>query len=193
MNTYGYIYRPDYTGRGYTRDRVRLTGYYNLERRIDELRHRLPKKELDVFVSHKSEDKDTAEEVAETIADCGLTVYLDIWDPNVDVDGPELVDHIQSVIGCCNSLIAVVSHNTVRSWWVPLEIGIAITKELHLGTFLVPSPDYTKRDFPSYLWNWPVLKDTDKLEDWCRERQYEDSPQLFYESLKRQYPSMFQR
>ena len=191
MNTSGYIYTHD-PYYGYTRDRVRLTGYYNLERRIDES-HRLSEKKLDVFVSHKSEDKDTAEEVAETIAECGLSVYLDIWDPNVDVDGPELVDHIESVIGCCRSLIAVVSYKTVESWWVPLEIGIAITEDLHLGTFLVLSSYYTKRNFPSYLWKWPVLEETEDLTSWCRERKRTNSTQLFYESLKRNHSNMFRR
>ena len=188
MNTYGYIYTPYYGS--YERKKIYLTEHSNLERRIDELRHRLPKKELDVFVSHKSEDKDTAEKVARKIAECGLTVYLDIWDPNVDVDGPELVDHIESVIGCCRSLIAVVSYKTVESWWVPLEIGIAITEDLYLGTFLTST--YTKNFVPSYLWKWPVLEDEVDLESWCSERQDADSPQLFYESLKLNYSYMFQ-
>ncbi|MDE2953151.1 MAG: toll/interleukin-1 receptor domain-containing protein [Gemmatimonadota bacterium] len=137
MKTYGYIYRSDpYAYSGYTRDRIRLTEHYTLERRIEELRARLSVERPDVFVSHKSDDTDTAKRVARTIARCGLEVYLDVWDHNIDGDGPELVDYISSVIGCCRSLIAVVSPNTVSSWWVPLEIGIAITKDLHLGTFL---------------------------------------------------------
>ena len=188
MNTHGYIYTPSYGS--YTRDRIYLTES-NLERRIDELRDRLSVKKPDVFVSHKSDDEDTAKKVAETIAKCGLTAYLDIWDPNVDGDGPELVDYISSVIGCCSSLIAVVSHKTVSSWWVPLEIGIAITKDLYLGTFLAST--YMKRRFPSYLWKWPVLEDMDDLENWCRERQEAASTQLFYESLERDYSYMFQR
>ena len=188
MNTHGHIYTPSYGG--YTRDRIYLTES-NLERRIDELSDRLSVKKPDVFVSHKNEDKNTAEKVAETIAKCGLTAYLDIWDPNVDGDGPELVDYISSVIGCCSSLIAVVSRNTIRSWWVPLEIGIAITEDLYLGTFLTST--YMKSDFPSYLWKWPVLENTRDLENWCRVRQAAASPQLFYESLERNYAYMFQQ
>ncbi len=188
MNTHGHIYTPSYGG--YTRDRIYLTES-NLERRIDELRDRLSVKKPDVFVSHKNEDKNTAEKVAETIAKCGLTAYLDIWDPNVDGDGPELVDYISSVIGCCNSLIAVVSHKTVSSWWVPLEIGIAITKKLYLGTFLAST--YMKSNFPSYLWKWPVLENTRDLENWCRARQAATSTQRFYESLNLNHPNMFQR
>ena len=177
-NRRGYIYTPDPSYyRDYTCSAILIEGYSLVEK-------------PDVFVSHKSEDEDIAKDVAVKITQCGLTAYLDVWDPNVDGDGPELVDRISSVIGCCNSLIAVVSHNTVRSWWVPLEIGIAITKDLPLGTFL---DSYHTRDFPSYLWKWPVLKDMDNLENWCRERKKEKPTQILYESLRQKHPSMFSR
>ena len=203
MNNDSYIYTPDphyhRSYRGYTRDRITLTGY-NFERDLNELRLKLSVEKPEVFVSHKSDDTDTAQEVAETIAKSGLTVYLDVLDSNIAGDDPELVDYINAVISCCNSLIAVVSRNTVHSWWVPLEIGIAITRELHLGSFLVPTSRYTpltlnevKQYFPSYLWRWPVLTSTTDLGNWCKEHKKEDPPRQFYESLKQQYPSMFKQ
>lgn len=193
MNTYGYIYTPDrYSIGGYTRDTIRLTAS-NFDRRINELRLKLLEKGPDVFVSHKSDDKEQAEKVAIKIVECGLTAYLDTWDPNINGDGPELVDYINVVIGCCESLIAVVSHNTVSSWWVPLEIGIATTKGLHLGSFLVLTSSYTKRDFPSYLWKWPVMTTMYDLENWCKERKEKPLPERFYESLKEKHPSMFRQ
>ena len=179
------IYTPS-GYRDYTRNTIDLTEY-NFERRINELRLKLSVEKPDVFVSHKSDDTDTAQEVAETIAKSGLTVYLDVLDSNIAGDEPELVDYINAIIGCCNSLIAVVSDNTVSSWWVPLEIGIAITKDLYLGTF---SRD-TKQDFPSYLWKWPVLVDMYDLENWCKERKKETPLRLFYESLKEKHSYMF--
>ena len=200
MKTFNYIYTPHrYRSGDYTRNTIHLTAY-SLEERINELGQRLSTEKPDVFVSHKSDDKEQAEKIAIKIAECGLTAYLDTWDPNVSGDGPELVDYINAVIGCCNSLIAVVSRNTVRSWWVPLEIGIAITKKLRLGSFLVPTAPYTvltsydvKQYFPSYLWKWPVLKSVTDLENWCKEHKKENPPRQFYESLKRQYPSMFKQ
>ena len=189
MKTFNYIYTPHrYRSEGYTRNTIHLTAY-SLEGRIDELGRRLSTEKPDVFVSHKSDDKEQAEKIAIKIAECGLTAYLDTWDPNVSGDGPELVDYINAVIGCCNSLIAVVSRNTVHSWWVPLEIGIAITKDLYLGTF----SRVTKQDLPSYLWKWPVLTNMRALENWCEESKKKRSPQLFYEYLKQHYPSMFER
>ena len=185
MNPVIYTHRYR-SGQGYTSETVKLTGY-DLDSRIDELHNKFYEKKPDVFVTYKSDDKDIAHEVAKTIAKSGFTAYLDILDPNVCGDGPDLVDYINFVIGRCNSLIAVVSRNTVSSWWVPLEIGIAITKGLYLGTF---SSD-TKQHFPSYLWKWPVLTDMTDLQNWCKERQANSTPQQFYESLRRRYPLMF--
>lgn len=187
-----FIYTHSYHYPGYTSETVSLTGY-NFERRINELRSKLSVEKPDVFVSHKSDDTDIAQEVAETIAKSRLTAYLDVLDSNITGDGPELVDYINTIIGCCDSLVAVVSHNTVRSWWVPLEIGIAMEKGLHLGTFLVLTSIYTKRDFPSYLWKWPVLTDMIDLENWCKERRITTTTQRFYESLDRKYPYMFRQ
>ena len=186
------IYTRSYRPEGYSSNTIYLTGY-NFEGRINELRRKFSATKPDVFVSYKSDDRDIAQKVARTIAKRGLTVYLDILDPNVNGDGPELVDYINFVIGCCNSLIAVVSHKTVSSWWVPLEIGIAITKGLRLGTFLVLTSRYTKRDFPSYLWKWPVLTSMTNLENWCKERQITTTARQFYESLERKHPYMFRQ
>lgn len=193
-NRSGYIYTPSssYFLGSYTHRAILIEGD-SPEGRIGNLRRKLQREKPDVFVSHKSEDKDIAEDVAIKIAKCGLMAYLDVWDPNVDDDGPELVDYISSVIECCESLIAVVSPHTVRSWWVPLEIGIAITKDLPLGTFLVLEYPYTKLDFPSYLWKWPVLRDMDDLENWCREQDTEKPTQIFYESLRQKHAYMFRR
>ena len=189
MDTYGYIYTP---GR-YTPNFSKLLKESRRERPIDELHRKLSEKEPDVFVSHKGDDRNTALKVAQTIAECGLTAYLDIFDPNVAGDGPELVDYITTIIECCKSLIAVVSYNTVRSWWVPLEIGIAITKDLRLGTFLGLGYNETPRGLPSYLWKWPVLKSMGDLKIWCEERKIKGTTQQFYESLKQKHRNMFEQ
>ena len=189
MYTDVYIYTPVFGG-NYRRNSISLAGY-NLESRIDNLRTKLSMEKPDVFVSHKSDDKDTAEKVAIKIAQSGLKAYLDTWDPNIHGDGPTLVDYIHSIIGYCNSLVAVISDKTSNSWWVPLEIGIAITKDLHLGSFL-ESADMKKK-CPSYLWKWPVLEDLYDLGIWCSQRKTATSTQQFYASLEQNYPRMFRQ
>ena len=212
MNVSGYIHTPlHYRSYSYNQKHLIASEYERLidklGREMDKLRRAIDKVHRTlllskvvvelfgvrqaVFVSHKSNDKSNAEQVATKIKACGLKPYLDIWDLKVYGDGPELVDYIDTVIGHCNSLVAVVSHNTVHSWWVPLEIGIAITKDLYLGTFL--DLDNPPLNLPSYLWKWPVLKNMEDLENWCKEREKGTPPQVFYESLKQKHPNMFKQ
>lgn len=185
MNNYGRIYGP-YSGGRY--DTIYLSQSTH-DARMDVLGSRLSKEKPHVFVSHKNEDRDDAEDVAKTIAASGLKVYLDIWDHNVN-DGPELVDYIESIIKNSKSLIAVVSRNTVTSWWVPLEIGIAITEGLYLGTYSTTT--YTT-GYPSYLWKWPVLKNLEDLRKWCAGQKSATSPNQFYRTIRLSAPHLFRR
>ena len=183
MNNYGRIY-------GAYRDRydsIYLSQSTHAER-IDTFRARLFQQKPDVFVSHKNEDQNNAEIVARAIAASGLKVYLDTWD-NVE-DGPELVDYIESIISNSKSLIAVVSLNTVKSWWVPLEIGVAITREKCIGTY---STTTYITGLPSYLKKWPILKNSEDLKKWCTAQKEDSTPSGFYRNIRMSYPSLFQR
>ena len=105
------------------------------------------------FISHQSNDKDAAERLAVSLSSRGYPCYLDTFDPNVDGDSPELESYLRRVIALCNNLMAMVSRTTRISWWVPLEIGVALEKEKHIATYLL-----TAEDLPSYLWQWPMLR-----------------------------------
>ena len=182
MSNYGRIYRPY---RGY--ETITLSQYTHTAR-MSVFDSKLSQEKPDVFVSHKNTDQTTAEAVAKTITESGLSVYLDVWD-NVD-DGPELVDYIESIIKNCKSLIAVVSQSTVTSWWVPLEIGIAITREKRIGTYQITT--YIA-GFPSYLKKWPILKTLEGVKKWCAAQQSDPSPNQFYSTIRLSYPELFQR
>ena len=79
----------------------------------------------------------------------GYPCYVDTFDPTIDGDSPHLESYVRQVIGRCRALMAIVSTATISSWWVPLEIGVALEKEKHMATFLL-----TEVDLPSYLWQW---------------------------------------
>ena len=118
------------------------------------------------FISHQSNDKDAAERLAVSLSSRGYPCYLDTFDPNVDGDSPELESYLRRVIALCNNLMAMVSRTTRISWWVPLEIGVALEKEKHIATYLL-----TAEDLPSYLWQWPMLRsDRDALQ-WVQDAQ----------------------
>jgi hypothetical protein len=125
------------------------------------------------FISHQSNDKDAAEKVAVFLSSRGYPCYLDTFDPNVDGDGPELESYLRRVIALCNSLMAMVSRTTRTSWWVPLEIGVALEKEKHIATYLL-----TSEGLPSYLWQWPMLRRGQDALQWAQDTQRETAAEM---------------
>ena len=78
------------------------------------------------FISHQSSDRTTAEGLATTLSNHGYPCYVDTLDPDVDGDSPQLESYLRQEIGRCRGLMAIVSRATKASWWVPLEIGVAL-------------------------------------------------------------------
>ena len=109
---------------------------------------------IDVFVSHQSGDKEPAAKVAAAVQGNGLSVWFDLVDPNISGDGPDLADYIEGVLTNSKALLAVVTTNTQRSWWVPFEIGIAFELSKYLASF------GDKRLNPSFLAKWPNVPDS---------------------------------
>ena len=118
----------------------------------------------DTFISHQNSDRTTAERVATALSSRGYPCYVDTLDPDVDGDSPQLESYLRQVIGRCRGLMAIVSSDTKSSWWVPLEIGVALEKEKHIATYLV-----TSEDLPSYLWLWPMLRSDQEAISWAQD------------------------
>ena len=117
-----------------------------------------------------SGDSQFAAKVAATVQANGLSVWLDLIDPGIDGDGPDLADYIHAVLRQSKALLAVVTVNTARSWWVPFEIGIAFELSRYLASF------GDKHLNPSFLAKWPNIPDNPRgrpgenphLQTWCR-------------------------
>ena len=99
-----------------------------------------------------------------------------------------MVDYIKGVINESHGLVVVTSRNTVNSWWVPYEIGVADQKDLVLATYI-----QDKVNLPSYLKKWPKLSDRKDLGYWCEELKNRGDKVLaaFYETLERNHPSIY--
>lgn len=116
-----------------------------------------------IFISHQNGDAELAVAIAQHISHAGPPCYIDVLDPNVDGDSPQLESYLRRVIGNCSALLAVVSNATVNSWWVSLEIGVALDREKHIGTY--------RREpvtLPSYLWQWPVMDTATHIAGWAK-------------------------
>ena len=98
-----------------------------------------------VFISHQNQDIKIATMLARYISEWGPPCYIDRLDPKVDGDKPELESYLRNVIRNSRALLAVVSENTAESWWVPLEIGVALENDKHIGTF-----ELSAVNLPSY-------------------------------------------
>ena len=116
------------------------------------------------FISHQSRDALSAENVATTLSRQGYPCYLDTFDPSVDGDSPDLESYLRKVIAACTNLMAIVSQATKTSWWVPLEIGVALEKQKHIATYLLNA-----EDLPSYLWLWPMLRNERDAITWAQD------------------------
>ena len=105
-----------------------------------------------------------AESVATRLSIHGCPCYLDTLDPNLDGESEDLESYLRGIIGQCASLMAMVSRTTKTSWWVPLEIGVALEKRKHLGTYLLD-----QENLPSYLWQWPMLRTGEDAVKWAQD------------------------
>lgn len=116
-----------------------------------------------IFISHQREDLARAVDVGRQImAEANVRCYVDQLDPNVGGDSPDLVTYIQEVIHQCRSLLAIVSRNTQASWWVPLEIGVALENQNYIGSYNVGVVE-----LPSYLWTWPTMTTNQEAVEWA--------------------------
>lgn len=119
----------------------------------------------DVFLAHRSSDDQEALRIADLISKNGLSVWIDDADPHIFTDTPHLAEYIRDVMRASGSLLALVTHSTVKSWWVPFEIGLAFDQQKFIATYSRNVP------LPSYLTDWPNLQTDEDLAKWCNELQ----------------------
>lgn len=105
-----------------------------------------------VFISHKSEDKAAAKEIAEYIRDKELDVYLDVFDSGLqqatregDVAG--IVSGIEKALTRSTDILVLITDKTQQSWWVPYEIGYSKKGGRGIASLLLK----TAENFPDYL------------------------------------------
>ena len=80
-----------------------------------------------VFLSHNSKDKPFVRELAGTLRDSGVDVWLDEAEINI---GDSLIEKIGSAIEYTDFICAVISNNSIGSSWVQKELSLAMTKEI---------------------------------------------------------------
>ena len=126
---------------------------------------------IKVFISHKQEDSQTANRIANELKALNVPYYLDILDPSVTGSGKKLTDHIKRNLNDCTDIIVVMSESTRYSQWVPFEVGMSAQNDMPTATFLQENVS-----LPDFLVYWPRLKypsDITKYINTRREVQHE--------------------
>lgn len=122
-----------------------------------------PKKPV-VFLSHKSEDKQFVEAIGEYFMNAGIDIYLDKNDfklqTAVSMNDPEKVTEcIQEGISKSDYILCFVSANTVKSWWVPYEIGYGKKANKEIATLVRKDTTY----IPDYLKIEEIIEDISEI------------------------------
>lgn len=125
-----------------------------------------------VFLSHKKEDTEACEPIAEYLRDAGVDIYFDRYDRSLEDllregDADKITERIQTGLKWCSHMICVVSAKTVTSYWVPYEVGYGCRAEVILGILTLKGVDDSR--LPEYMKTTKVIRGTRSLNEFVAE------------------------
>jgi hypothetical protein len=107
-----------------------------------------------IFLSHISIDKTAVQGIADYIMEkADIDVYLDIHDDELQTavyrgDSEEITALIERGIASSSHAMCLISEKTIRSWWVPYELGYAKKSGKEISSLklkgAVDLPDFLK-------------------------------------------------
>lgn len=112
---------------------------------------------MPVFISHRHSDTDLAMQIDKFLKECGIETYLDVLDRESQ-STDDITSTITKNIMRCTHLLAVMTPDTVKSWWVPFEIGEATITDRRIASYVQGSGD-----IPEYLQKWPKVTNPTEL------------------------------
>jgi DNA repair photolyase len=124
---------------------------------------------IKVFISYCRADSELAEQIAKLFADAGIEYFLDLKDVDWGMNIKETVDQ---GIAECSHLLVILSPASLRSNWVPYEIGFASALDLMVLPFL----QHPAIDVPDYLRAVRSIKDLRELKDYFSDPRRPLSP-----------------
>jgi len=100
---------------------------------------------MPVFISYQRADEARALVIKTKLDANRVPSYLDVLDPS---QVESVTQKILKALHDCSHMIAIISVNTAKSWWVPFEIGVATERDARISTFrrdTVDLPDYLRK------------------------------------------------
>lgn len=137
-------------------------------RALYENRHLAKSSKSCIFLSHISVDKSSAIAISNYITKQGdIDIYLDLDDEElqqaVQRDDPTgITTFIEQGLSSSTHIMCLVSADTVRSWWVPYELGFAKNAGKHLSTLKLKG----EITLPGYLQISEIIPGTKSLNEY---------------------------
>jgi hypothetical protein len=118
-----------------------------------------------VFISHQHEDTQACDPLAHYLVELGIDIYFDKYDKmlsqmTVASDPTQVTQHIQEGIDFSTHMICVVSPKTVKSYWVPFEVGYGYSR-ITLGVLTLKGIEDGM--LPEYMKTTSVIRGTKSL------------------------------
>ena len=140
-----------------------------------------------VFLSHITIDKRIAKKIGDYLMENGdVDIYLDSYDDKLQQatnDGNLVRQYIEDGLEDSTHIICLVSENTVRSWWVPYELGFSKRAGKEIATLTLKGTE----TLPDYLKIGAVLRGTKSLNQYLKSISQAVRKSMILESI---YPDI---
>ncbi|MFA7123300.1 MAG: toll/interleukin-1 receptor domain-containing protein [Candidatus Delongbacteria bacterium] len=132
--------------KSFSQKRINLSEHYISKGIID-------KGQIDVFLSHSSDDMDSVPSVISFLESFGVNVYIDKKDNSLPkITSIETAKILKERIHNCNKFIVLVSENSKDSRWVPWELGLADENKSVRNIALMPLINSSSDLFYTQTW-----------------------------------------
>lgn len=136
-----------------------------------------------IFLSHQKGDREAAKNIANYLIEQGVSVYFDEYDEEARLanqsQNPKAVTAaILRGIQLSSHMLCIVSANTIKSSWVPFEIGYGYEKT-QMGVLMLKGIDF--RNLPDYIKSVEII-----IRDIYDINKFLEKVSLFYRFEKKQ-------
>ena len=120
-----------------------------------------------VFISYHHEDESACQKIADYLINAEIDVYFDKYDKTLsqlvnEGNADKVTKRIQDGIDFSSHMLCVVSITTVKSYWVPFEVGYGYPK-IALGIMTLKGVE--ESSLPEYMKTTKVIRGTKSLND----------------------------
>ena len=126
---------------------------------------------MKVFICHQRSDKSDAQKIADYLEMTGVDVYFDKYDQDLQqallaANPRGVVNAIKSGVRSSTHMLVLVSRYTLKSEWVPFEIGYGYDA---LKVLALTLKGIISGDIPEYLRVVPIIRDIYDIDKFAKD------------------------